>query len=49
LYRLARPTNSKFEPNDIVNNEDYAITLNQQEYGILKMMMIDYLNNNFNK
>ena len=43
IYNLARQANSKFE------EKDGVITLNREDYALLKLMMIYYLNNNFNK
>jgi hypothetical protein len=43
LNNLARQANSKFE------EKDGVITLNREDYALLKLMMIDYLNNNFKK
>jgi hypothetical protein len=43
LDNLARQANNIFE------QKDSAITLSREDYIILKLMMIDYLKNNFNK
>jgi hypothetical protein len=45
LYNLAKSANAKFNE----QTDDTEITLNKEEYTLLKLMMTDYLKNNFNK
>jgi hypothetical protein len=45
LHNLAIPANAKFNE----QTHDTEITLNKEEYALLKLMMIDYLKNNYNK
>ncbi len=43
LYTIAGHANDKFG----VQSQDTAMTLNKEEYALLKLMMIDYLKQKF--
>ena len=43
FHTLAKNVNDKFD----VRTQDTAMTLNKEEYALLKLMMIDYLKQKF--
>ena len=45
LYNLAKSANAKFDE----QTHDTEISLNKEEYALLKLMMVAYIKNNFNK